>query len=92
MGSACEAMQAAVTYGQDELRNKAQSYVEGNTRVCKKLRTVCTATYGDSLVLSTDTWDIVLHIIMRSTCFKIIYLLKSKKCVLLVTHMFKKLL
>ncbi|KAK2173384.1 hypothetical protein NP493_879g00023 [Ridgeia piscesae] len=32
VGSACEAMQAAVTYGQDELRNKAQSYVEGNTQ------------------------------------------------------------
>ena len=34
VSSACEAMQAAVTYSQDELRNKAHAYVEGHTRVC----------------------------------------------------------
>ena len=33
METACEAMQAAVTYGQDNLREKAMKYIEQNTQV-----------------------------------------------------------
>jgi hypothetical protein len=36
VSNACEAMQAAVTYGQDELRERTLSYIEQNTSVSWK--------------------------------------------------------
>ena len=33
MNTACDAMQAAVTYGQDDLKEKTMEYIEANTPV-----------------------------------------------------------
>ena len=41
VNNACEAMQAAVTYGQDELREKTLAYIEQNTSVSSGAWCVC---------------------------------------------------